>query len=51
MFMIELLRNLKAFCIFHLNAIGELVGYDEKFQPQEVVVKVVKKNVGDYFCA
>jgi hypothetical protein len=43
MFMIELLRNLKFFGTFHLNSIGELVGYNEKFQPQEIV-EVVKKN-------
>jgi len=50
MFMIELLRNLKFLGTFHLNSIGELVGYNEKFQPQEIV-KVVKKIVGDYSCA
>jgi hypothetical protein len=34
-----------------LSPIGELAGYNEKFQPEEVVVEVVKKIVGDYFCA
>jgi hypothetical protein len=32
-FMIKLLGNLKLFSIFHLSPIGELVGYNEKFQP------------------
>jgi hypothetical protein len=36
-FMIKLLGNLKGFGIFHLSPIGELVGYNEKFQPQEIV--------------
>ncbi len=45
--MIELLKNLKLFCTFHLNPIRELVRYNEKFQPQEVVVKFVKEIVGD----
>ncbi len=36
-FMIELLGNLKVFGTFHLRPIGELVGYNEKFQLQEVV--------------
>jgi len=40
MSMIELLGDLKVFGTFHLSPIGELVGYNEKFQPQEVVVKV-----------
>jgi hypothetical protein len=50
MFMIELLGNLKVFGTFHLNPIGELVGYNEKFQPEEVV-EVVKEVVGDSSCA
>jgi len=49
-FMIELFGDLKVFGIFHLNPIGELVGYNEKFQPQEVVVEVVKEVVGDSSC-
>jgi len=48
--MIELLNNLKVFGAFHLNPIGEFVIYNEKFQPQEVVVEVVRK-VGDSSCA
>jgi len=48
--MIELLGDLKVFGAFHLSPIGELVGYNEKFQPQEVV-KVVKEVVGDSSCA
>jgi hypothetical protein len=32
-YMIEVLGDLKVFGIFHLNPIGELVGYNEKFQP------------------
>ncbi len=51
MFMIELLGDLKVFGIFHLTPIGELVGYNEKFQPHEVVVKVVIEVVGDSSCA
>jgi hypothetical protein len=31
--MIELFGNLKVFGTFHLSPIGELVGYNEKFQP------------------
>ncbi len=50
-FMIELLGDLKVFGTFHLSPIGELVKYNEKFQPQEVVVVVVKKIVGDSSCA
>jgi hypothetical protein len=46
----EILRNLKVFGTFHLSPIGELVGYNDKFQPQEVV-EVVKEIVKDYFCA
>jgi hypothetical protein len=46
--MIELLRNLKVFCTFHLSPIRELVRYNEKFEPQEVVVEFVKEIVGDY---
>jgi hypothetical protein len=49
--MIELLGDLKVFGTFHLSPIGELVGYNEKFQPQEVVVEVVKEVVGDSSCA
>jgi hypothetical protein len=48
--MIELLEHLKVFGTFHLSPIGELVGYNEKFQPQEVVVEVVKEVVGDSSC-
>jgi hypothetical protein len=40
--MIKLLRDLKVFRTFHLSPIRELVGYNEKFQPQEVVVEVFK---------
>jgi len=43
MSMIEHLGDLKVFGTFHLNPIGELVGYNEKFQPQEVV-EVVKDS-------
>ncbi len=50
MSMIELLGDLKVFDTFHLSPIGELVGYNEKFQPQEVVVEVVKEVVGDSSC-
>jgi hypothetical protein len=32
-FMIELFGDLKVFDTFHLSPIGELVGYNEKFQP------------------
>jgi hypothetical protein len=49
-FMIKLLGYLKVFGIFHLSPIGELVGYNEKFQPREVVIEVVRKVVGDSFC-
>jgi hypothetical protein len=49
-FIIKLLGDLKVFDTFHLSPIGELIGYNEKFQPQEVV-EVVKKVVGDSFCA
>jgi hypothetical protein len=48
--MIEPIGDLKVFGTFHLSPIGELVGYDEKFQPQEVV-KVVKEVVGYSSCA
>jgi hypothetical protein len=34
-----------------LSPIGELVGYNEKFQPQEVVVEVVREVVGNSSCA
>jgi hypothetical protein len=40
-FMIKLFGDLKVFDISHLSPIGELVGYNEKFQPQEVFIKVV----------
>jgi hypothetical protein len=46
-YMIKLLGDLKVFGTFHLNPIGELVGCNEKFQPQKVVVKVVRKIIGD----
>jgi hypothetical protein len=49
--MIKLLGDLKVFGNIQLNSIGELVGYNEKFQPQEVVVEVVKELVGDFSCA
>jgi hypothetical protein len=45
--MIEVLGNLKVFGTFHLSSIGELVGYNEIFQPQKVVVEVVREVVGD----
>jgi hypothetical protein len=48
MFMIKLLGNLKVFGTFHLSPIGELVGYNEKFHPEEVVVEVVREVIGDY---
>jgi hypothetical protein len=48
--MIELLGDLKVFGTSHLSPIGELVGYNEKFQPQEVV-KVVKEEVRDSSCS
>jgi hypothetical protein len=32
-FMIKLLGDLKVFGTFHLSPIGELIGYNEKFQP------------------
>jgi hypothetical protein len=47
MSMIEFLGDLKVFDTFHLSPIGKLVGYNEKFQPQEVVVEVV----GNSSCA
>jgi hypothetical protein len=47
-FMIKLLGDLKVFGTFHLSPIGELVGYNEKFQPQEVVVEVVREVVGNF---
>jgi len=50
MFMIELLGDLKVFGIFHWSPIGELVGYNEKFQPQGVV-EVVREIVKDFSCA
>jgi hypothetical protein len=49
-FMIKLFRDLKVFGTFHLSPIGELVGYNEKFQPREVVIEVVRKVVGDSSC-
>jgi hypothetical protein len=49
MFMIKLLGDLKVFGTFHLSPIGELVGYSEKFQPQEVV-EVVREVVRDFSC-
>jgi hypothetical protein len=48
--MIELFGNLKVFGTFHLSPIGELVGYNEKFQLQKFVVEVVRE-VGDSSCA
>jgi hypothetical protein len=50
MFMIEFLGDLKVFGTFHLSPIGELVGYNEKFQPQGVV-EVVREIVKDFSCA
>jgi hypothetical protein len=41
--MIELLNNLKVSGVFRLNPSGEFVRYNEKFQPQEVVVEVARK--------
>jgi hypothetical protein len=32
-----------------LNPIRDLVGSNEKFQPQKIVVKVVREVVGDSF--
>ncbi len=49
-FMIELLGELNFFYTFHLSPNGELVRYNEKFQPQEVVVEVAKDVIGDSFC-
>jgi hypothetical protein len=49
--MIKFFINLKFFGTFHLNPIGELVGYNEKLQPQKVVVEVITKIVGDSSCA
>jgi len=49
--MIELLGDLKFFGTSHLSPIGELVAYNEKFQPQEVVVEVAREVVGDSSCA
>jgi hypothetical protein len=47
--MIELLGNLKVFVTFHLNPIGEFVGYNEKFQLQKVVVEVVWRICWRFF--
>jgi hypothetical protein len=49
--MIKQLGDLKVFGTYHLSPIGELVGYNEKFQPQEVVVEVVREVVGNSSCA
>jgi hypothetical protein len=49
--MIKLLRDLKVFGVFHLSPIREFVGYNEKFQPQEIVVEVAKKVIGNSSCA
>jgi len=49
-YVIKLLGDLKVFGTFHLSPIGELVRYNEKFQPQEVV-KVVKEVLRDSSCA
>jgi len=49
MFMIKLLGDLKVFGIFHLSPIGELVGYNEKSQPQEVI-EVVREVVKVFSC-
>ncbi len=43
--------DLKFFYTFHLSPIGKLVGYNEKFQPQKVVVEVLKEVIGDFSCA
>jgi hypothetical protein len=48
---IELLSDLKILGTFHLSPTRELVEYNEKFQPQEVVLEVVRKFVGDSSCA
>jgi hypothetical protein len=45
MSMIELLGDLKVFGTVHLSPIEELVGYNEKFQPQKVVVEVFKEVI------
>ncbi len=47
--MFEFFRDLKVFGTFHLIPIRDLVGYNEKFQPQEVVAEVVKKVVENSF--
>jgi len=49
--MIKLLKDLKVFGVFHLSPIREFVGYNEKFQPQEIVVEVVRKVVRNSSCA
>jgi hypothetical protein len=51
MFMIKFLGDLKFFGTFHLSPTRELVGYNEKIQPQEVVVEVVREVVEDSSCA
>jgi hypothetical protein len=48
--MIKLLGDLKVFGTFHLSPIREVVGYNEKFQPQEIIVEIVKEVVGNFLC-
>ncbi len=40
--------DLKFFDTFHLSPIRKFVGYNEKFQPQKVVVEVLKEVIGDF---
>jgi hypothetical protein len=49
--MVKLLKDLKVFSTFHLSTTKELVGYNEKIQPQEIIVEVVREVVGDSSCA
>ncbi len=49
--MIKQLGDFKVFGTFHLSPIGELVGYNQKLQPQEVVIEVVREVVGNSSCA
>jgi hypothetical protein len=49
--MVKLLKDLKVVGTFHLSTTMELVGYNEKIQPREVVVEVVREVVGDSSCA
>jgi hypothetical protein len=47
--MIKLLGNLRVFITFYLNPIKELVGYNEKFQLQKVVVEVIWRSCWRFF--